>query len=198
MERGKCNTMIINGDTIQPTLGTNISVPNGMGINVNNTEVFEIGSTGIIAQQPYWNIVDQKTSGSSGGNSVQQTWTKRTLNTTQGSNTITGSSLSSDVITLPTGTYRIFVTSIFFGSATKIRLRNTTDGTTVIVGTGIVTTSSQTASNTNTLSGTFTIASTKNFELQYWSANTLTNGLGFAISSGEPEIYTQVELWKIG
>lgn len=170
---------------------------NNFGISVGGSKVGEFNSSGLMITVPYWNIVDQKASGTSGGNTVASTWTKRTLNTTQGSNTITGSSLSSDVIILPAGTYRIFATSIFVGGNTKIRIRNTTDGATVIVGTSLTSTSSQTANNVNTLSGTFTIASTKNFELQYWASNVLTNGLGIATSSGEVEIYSIVELWRL-
>lgn len=170
---------------------------NNFGVSIGGSKIGEFGSNGLMILQPYWNIVDQKASGTGGGNTVASTWTKRTLNTTIGSNTISGSSLASDVITLPAGTYRIFATSIFVGGNTKIRLRNTTDGTTTIVGTSLTSTSSQTANNVNSLSGTFTIASTKNYELQYWASNALTNGLGVATISGEVEIYSIVELWRM-
>ena len=168
-----------------------------IGIATNGILRATINSNGIMASFPYWNLVDQKNNGTSGGNTVAATWTKRSLNTTIGSNTISGSSVSSDVITLPVGTYRIFAISIFLGSNTKIRLRNTSDAITALVGTSLVSTSAQTASNVNNLLGIFTIASTKNFELQYYSGNALTNGLGSPASSGEVEIYSIVELWKL-
>jgi hypothetical protein len=168
-----------------------------LGISIGGNRVCQIDANGIQTSQPYWNIIDQKNSGVGGGNTVATTWTKRNLNTTIGINTIIGSSIVSDVMSLPQGTYRIFVNSVFFGSNTKIRLRNITDSLTTLVGTSVNSTSSQTASNVNNLSGIFAIASTKNFELQYYSGNALTNGLGFPVSSGEPEIYTQVELWKV-
>jgi hypothetical protein len=169
-----------------------------LGISIGGNRVGQIDINGIQTSQPYWNIVDQKNSGVTGGNSVAAIWTRRNLNTTIGINTIIGSSIASDTITLPPGTYRIFVSSILFGSNTKIRLRNITDSLTILVGTSVSSTSSQTASNVNNLSGVFIISGIKNLELQYYSTGALTNGLGIATSSGEPEIYTQLELWKVG
>jgi hypothetical protein len=190
----------ITGDTIEPTLGTNITVPNAMGINVGNTEVFEIGSNGILAQQPYWNIVEQQASGTNPNpsTSTATTWLARTLNTTIGNNTITSSSLSSNQFTLPSGTYQISVESYFTGGNVKLRLRNITDGVTTLYSLNGNTTTGQSSSIHPSLKGRFTISSSKVFELQYWVSNGLTNGLGYPMTSGEPEIYTQVELWKLG
>lgn len=169
-----------------------------IGVSIGGIKVAQFDSNGITSNAPYWNIVDQKPNGTGGGNTVLSTWTKRTLNTTIGLNTISGSSLASDIITLPAGTYRINIISIFFGGSVKLRFRNTTDSLTTLIGTSLVSTSAQTSCNTNTLSGIFTINSTKNFELQYYSLNSLVNGLGTPITgSGEPEIYTQIELWKL-
>jgi hypothetical protein len=36
--------LIISGDTIQPSIGTNITVPSGLGINVGSTKIGEIGA----------------------------------------------------------------------------------------------------------------------------------------------------------
>lgn len=193
--------MIINGDTIQPTSGSNISVPNGMGINVNNTEVLEIGSTGIIAQQPYWNIVDQKAANTVGGTFTQGAWQTRTLNTTIGSNTITGSSLLNNQFTLPSGTYRIFATApAYIVNRHKAKLRNITDASDTLIGTSEYAPSSGTVVTLSLIRGIFTITSSKIFEIQHQCQSTSSNTNGFGVESnlGVVEIYTVVELWKIG
>lgn len=192
--------MIINGDFLTPSVGTNITVPNGMGINVNNTEVFEIGTTGIIAQQPYWNIVEQQNSGVGGGNFTLGDWRTRVLNTTRGTNSITGSSLSSNQFTLPSGTYKIYATCPAVAvSLHKARLQNITDGITVLIGSSERTDNTDTVSTNSIVSGTFTISSQKTFELQHRCSVTVnTVGFGSPSSFSVVEVYTQVELWKLG
>lgn len=193
--------MIITGDTLQPSSGNNISVPNGMGINVNNTEVLEIGSTGIIAQQPYWNIVDQKASGTNGGTFTSGAWQTRDLNTTIGSNTIIGSSLSFNRFTLPSGTYRIFARCP--GSQVnyhKGKLRNITDSSDVLIGSSNFNLVGSGNGTDSIINGLFTISAQKTFEIQhYCTANGTNTGFGHATAiSGINEIYTTVELWKLG
>ena len=192
--------MIITGDTLQPSSGNNISVPNGMGISVSNTEVLEIGSTGIIAQQPYWNIVDQKASGTVSGTFTASAWQTRTLNTTIGSNTITDSSLSSNRFTLPSGTYRIFATApAYTVNRHKAKLRNITDSSDTLIGTSEYTAPAS-ATTCSLIKGIFTISFSKTFEIQHQCQTTSTGTTGFGVESnlGVVEIYTIVELWKLG
>jgi len=141
---------------------------------------------------------ETQASGTAGGASVQTTYTKRTLNTTVVNNI--GATLTTSVIALVAGTYRVFAISPFFNSnAVAIRLRNTTDSTTTIAGVNNYGLSP--ASVNCLLDGTFTITGTKNFEVQYYQAGAAvaTNGLGVAISSaGVSEIYTQITIEKIG
>lgn len=189
--------MRITGDTLEPSLGSNITVPNGMGISVSSTEVLEIGTTGIIAQQPYWNIVDQKANGTNGGTFTSGAWQTRDLNTTIGSNTITGSSLSSNRFTLPSGTYRIFASAT--GGAVglhKAILYNITDSSTTLIGTSELNTTANTNLTRSFISGIFNIVSQKTFEIRHQCG--VTGIYGTACNFGVPEIYTQVELWKLG
>lgn len=141
---------------------------------------------------------ETQASGTAGGASVQTTYTKRTLNTTVVNNI--GATLTSSVIALVAGTYRVFAMSPHFNSnAVSLRLRNTTDSTTTISGPNNY---SLSASGCYTqLDGTFTITGTKNFELQYYQtgAAVATNGLGVQVSSaGISEIYGQITIEKIG
>jgi hypothetical protein len=141
---------------------------------------------------------ETQASGTAGGASVQTTYTKRTLNTTVVNNI--GATLTSSVIALVAGTYRVFAMSPhFYSNAVSLRLRNTTDSTTTISGPNNY---SLSASGCYTqLDGTFTITGTKNFELQYYQTGgaVATNGLGVQVSSaGISEIYGQITIEKIG
>jgi hypothetical protein len=133
-----------------------------------------------------------------GGASVATTYTKRTLNTTV-TNGI-GATLTSSVIALVAGTYKVFAMSPFWQVVgVAIRLRNTTDSTTTIAGVNNYVSSSSGAGCYAQLDGTFTITGTKNFEVQYYcNFAQATNGLGVAINSaGVSEIYTQITIEKI-
>jgi hypothetical protein len=167
-----------------------------IGISVNGSKIAQLDSNGITANLPYWIIVDQKTNGTNGGSFTSGAWRTRDLNTTIGSNTITGSSLASNQFTLPSGTYYINSSAPGFGvNQHKIKLRNITDSSDVIIGSSENTGSSQTRSFLN---GTFTISSSKVFEIQHYGNTTSnTNGFGSASSFSVVEIYTQVELRKL-
>ena len=140
---------------------------------------------------------ETQASATAGGTSVATTYTKRTLNTTVINNI--GATLTTSVIALVAGTYRVFAMSPFFNpTAVSIRLRNTTDSTTTIAGVNAYAGSA--AGCYAQLDGTFTITGTKNFEIQYFCNNGVaTNGLGVNLSSaGVSEIYTQITIVKVG
>lgn len=140
---------------------------------------------------------ETQASATAGGTSVATTYTKRVLNTTI-VNSI-GATLTSSVIALVAGTYRVFAMSPFFNpTAVSIRLRNTTDSTTTIAGVNAY--AGAAAGCYAQLDGTFTITGTKNFEIQYFCNNGVaTNGLGVNLSSaGVSEIYTQITIVKVG
>jgi hypothetical protein len=142
---------------------------------------------------------ETQASATAGGTSVATTYTKRTLNTTVINNI--GATLTSSVIALVAGTYRVFAMSPFFNpTAVSIRLRNTTDSTTTIAGVNNYSGPTSGAGCYAQLDGTFTITGTKNFEVQYFCNNGVaTNGLGVNLSSaGVSEIYTQITIVKVG
>lgn len=141
---------------------------------------------------------EQQTAGTGPtGGILSAAWTQRPLTTTLVNN-ISGASLSSNQVTLPAGTYQVRAFSpAGCNSATwaKIRLRNVTDSTTTIVGGGL----SCSASAVNffaPLSGTFIIGGSKTFEVDIW-----TNGSGSsgsATNTGEIEVYTDLQITKVG
>ncbi len=140
---------------------------------------------------------ETQASGTAGGGSTSGSFIKRTLNTTV-SNNITGCSIAASVITLPAGTYRVLAFAPFLGgSAIKVKLRNTTDSTDAIISqNGYI--SITTVGVSIQLNGTFTIASSKNFELQYRvSVSKASDGLGSETSLGVDEIYSIVQIDKV-
>lgn len=134
-----------------------------------------------------------------GGASIASAYTKRTLNTSVINNI--GATLTSSVIALLAGTYKVYAMSPFWQvGGVAIRLRNTTDSSTTVAGVNNYVSASSGAGCYAQLDGTFTITATKNFEVQYYcTAAQATNGLGVAINSaGVSEIYTQITIEKIG
>ena len=91
--------MIISGDSISPNSGSNITVPNGMGINVGNTEVLEFASSGLLNQTPgsiiesLWSVCDGSTHVlNSGSYTIQNVTAVQTLSATY--TDINGSSIT--------------------------------------------------------------------------------------------------------
>ena len=140
---------------------------------------------------------ETQATGTSGGTNVLNTWTKRTLNTTV-INQISGCSISSSVITLGAGVYMLRATSPFvFTNNAKIRLRNTSDGSTTLVGIPGYTNSA--AGGISTIDGSFTLTGSKNFEIQYYTQLVQTAyGLGLAGGGSESEIFTTVYIQQVG
>ena len=137
-----------------------------------------------------------QSNGVSGGTNVGATWTKSMLNTTL-LNNITGCSIASSVITLTAGSYLVRASQPFYGvNNVKLRLRNTTAGTTSIFGETDFT-SADSGANAN-LIGYLVLTGSTNFELQYY-ANTVSAsvGLGVATSSGEGELYASIQIQQV-
>lgn len=108
------------------------------------------------------------------------------------------STLASNQVTLLSGTYRFrgWATA-YYVTQHKVRLQNITDGSTVALGSsGYAAATGTPDTNVVEVSGRFTIAASKAFELQHQCFTTqVTNGLGVAASFGT-EIYSQLEFWK--
>ena len=141
-------------------------------------------------------VRDEKASGTSAGDFNSGAWRTRTLNTSL-TNEISGASLSSNQIILPSGTYFIMATTpAFLVASHKAKLRNITDSSDTLIGTseycdGNITTSSF-------VFGRFTIASQKTFELQHRCSNTKAgNGFGQNSDFTVTEVYANVLIWKV-
>lgn len=134
-------------------------------------------------------------SGTAGGNSSNGT-NIRALNTEDTDNI--GISLASNQLTVPAGTYDIRASCFSYrGGMQRAQIYNATDTAILLRGINYYAEGSENNFVAAHVSGRFTIAGSKAIELQHIIATGATNGLGLALSVGT-EIYSQVEIWKVG
>ena len=144
-------------------------------------------------------VRDEKATNTSGGTFTSGAWQTRTLNTSL-TNEISGASLASNQITLPSGTYYIF------GSANigynvgnhAAKLRNITDSLDTIIGSSEYVPTGTGTSNKSYVIGRFTIASQKVFELQHQCGSTVgTDGFGVNNFFVANQVFADVQIWKV-
>lgn len=159
-----------------------------------------IGGNIAAGSNSYVLIRDQKASGTDGGASVASAWTARVLNT-EASDDDGVASLAANRVTLAAGTYECRISAPFFstpGARVKVRLRNVTDGATVLVGTNGYAVD---AGCECFIAGRFTIAAGKELEVQYYKtvaqASTGLGVNGATGADGEVEVYTVAEFRKV-
>lgn len=146
----------------------------------------------------YVEVRDEKTAGTHAGDAVAGSWATRTLNT-EHADTGNHASLAADQITLAAGTYECYIrVPAYAVGRHQARLRNKTDAVTTLVGASAVTVSSATDQADSIITGRFTIAASKAFEVQQQVASNQANGLGTASNFGETEVYTVARFWKVG
>jgi hypothetical protein len=140
-------------------------------------------------------VRDEKSSGTGGGNISTGSFITRTLNTVM-TNEISGASLTSNQIILPSGTYYINARAPAYNvDEHKLKLRNITDSSDTIIGS-----SEQNADldyDSAFLTGRFTITAEKTFELQHRFGFDAANGFGLACSFSVVEVYADVQIWKV-
>ena len=154
--------------------------------------------TGNILQN-YMRVNETQATNTAGGASLAATWITRTLNTIATGNSISGATLASNQITLPSGQYYISATAPAFAiNGHRLRVWNVSDGVIVpnLLGPGEYASSDQSRALVN---GRFTFASTKSIRIDHYTQSArVTNGLGVQVNAtGFSEIYTVVEIWKL-
>ncbi len=137
-------------------------------------------------------------SGTNGGSATAGAWNDRPLNTIDSDLNAIVTSLSSNTITLPAGTYEVSANAETNNTnITRLRLRNTADSTTPCQGVN----ASDEVVNASTPSITsciFATTASKTFKLQEWiTTNSGATALGRAVSTGESEVYAQVKIRKL-
>lgn len=186
------------GSTVQAYNANTIAVAPGTSANVLTSNGSIWTSTALPdVTEPYVLIQEQYTSGTNGGTFTSGAWRTRLLNTEVYDFALVAS-VASNQVTLLSGTYRFrgWATA-YYVTQHKVRLQNITDGSTVALGSsGYAAAIGNPDTNVVEVSGRFTIAASKAFELQHQCFTTqVTNGFGVAASFGT-EIYSQLEFWK--
>jgi hypothetical protein len=179
---------------------TSAKIADGTIVNADINASAAIASTKLSGVQGKFesqllHVRDEKGSSAHGGTSATS-YTKRDLNTSV-TNEISGASLASDQITLPSGTYYINASAPGYSCERHtIKLRNTTDSTDTILGTSEY--SGGSASTNSKIIGRFTISAQKVFEIQHKTQTVYaTLGLGVSKDMSETNIYTNVQIWKV-
>lgn len=124
-------------------------------------------------------------------------WNIREVNTLL-TNQISAS-LSSNVLTLPAGTYDVIGSAPANNSGShKIRLWNITDSTVTLIGTSEGSGSSGNIMTRSVLSGRFSISSNSQFRVEHFVTSQTGPVLGFGnSSSGVTEVYGTYKFWKV-
>lgn len=144
----------------------------------------------------YIKLVDSKATTTDGGTFTTGDWRKRTV--AEESDIGGHVAVSSSVIVLDAGTYQVSISCPAYKvGLNQARLRNTTGGTTLLVGTAENSTTIDNISTRSVIVGTITVAASQNLEIQHKCSATHSNsGFGLASDQGEAEIYTVAEFWK--
>ena len=151
------------------------------------------GDTGL--GTAYILIREEQAQNTAGGTFTSGAWRTRVLNT-EVTDTGNNASISSNQITLASGTYRAHIlVPAYFVDQHQARLYNASDGAVVLLGTSEYSPSSGAGWVTpSVIVGRFTLASSKVLEVQHQCAVTqATNGFGKA-ANFTTEIYTVVQL----
>ncbi len=190
------------------TLATRVNVGAGIfaeGVTGGDPGAGKANFTGLqIAGAPlfataYLEYRDEKSAGTHAGTFTSGAWQTRTLNV-ESSDAGGHGSLASNQITLVAGTYEAMIIAPAHATDThQARLQNITDASTTLVGIGQRNPSANGVANCSFVTGRFTIAATKVFEVQHRCTTTrATDGFGFAANVGATEVYALARFWKVG
>jgi hypothetical protein len=167
---------------------------NVIGLAINGTKRGEINTNGLQALDNVLIIEDEKPNNTDGGTFTSGAWRTRVLNSVR-VNRITGASLASNQITLPSGTYRIFASAPAAGvNRHKTRLYNVTASSKIVDGA----TEYATGGTRSIIYNEFTLSLQSLITIEH-RCDTTISASGFGIASGfsEPEIYTQVFIQRL-
>ena len=140
-------------------------------------------------------VVDQKTAGT-GPQSRVAGWNDRNLNTIL-LNTITGASLSNNVVTLPSGKYTWSASAFaFLVQGHVLQLYNSTDGVSLGQSPNCTMTSGYNGSTAISAEGGFTLSASKSIKLRHWLA-AVGDGFGSSLNTGFPNTYATLKIDKV-
>jgi hypothetical protein len=147
----------------------------------------------------YIEIRDQKAAGTDGGGFTSGAWQTRDLNT-EHADAGGHASVAANQITLAAGTYECDIEApAGVCNAHQAKLYNVTDAADTLIGTTEYTGNGNTNYTRSRITGRFTIAAQKVFEVRHQCQTTkATDGFGNSANFGVTEIYTVARFWKVG
>ena len=146
----------------------------------------------------YAYVRDEKANNTASGAFNSGAWRTRDLNT-EVFDSAGFVALAANQFTLGAGTYYIVGRAPAYNvNFNKARLRNVTDGTTVIIGSNTWTQNNQNSQLDSWVSGRVTIGAAKAFELQHFCSDSEgTTGFGRVNNlDGTIEVYAEVWIWR--
>jgi hypothetical protein len=183
--------------TNDPNSGVYSISDNVIGLSINGSKIGEINSNGVRSLGEVLIVEDQKTANTNGGTFTSGAWRTRDLNSVR-VNRITGASLSSNQITLPAGTYRIFASAPAFDcDRHKARLYNVTSAASILDGSSEFSGDGFSSMARSIISGEFTLPVQSVLTIEHRCQNTESVGFGVASNFSVPEIYTQVIMQRL-
>ena len=187
------NELVLDADA---DTSIHASTDDQIDFKVGGSDVCVMTSAGTILAPQIFHARDEKSQGTSAGNSIAGDNT-RVINTVL-TNTITGASLSSNQITLPAGTYDVIASAPAHNPARhKLFFYNNTDSVSDIRGLNADSESSGSVTTRATLKQRITISAQKVYILVHYTQSAQsTYGLGLANNNGV-EIYTDVHITKV-
>jgi len=143
-------------------------------------------------------LKDVKATTTNGGTFTATAWRTRTLNTVE--NSQAWCSLNSNQFTLAAGVYKVKATAPAYAcNSHQCKIYNISDSTNDIIGSSGYAYTSNVPTTFSFAIGILEINSSKTFELQHYCASTKTgNGFGVSANTGLDEIYSIVEIERIG
>ena len=141
---------------------------------------------------------DEKSSAVNGGAYAGGTWATRDLNKVV-TNFIPGASLTNNRIALPAGRYKVDATVPAYAINTcRAALYNVSSAAYLLYSPSERSDYSYNGYMHMRIRGEFTLATASLLEVRMWGQGTYVNGMGLASGvNGVPEIYTEVEVWKM-
>ena len=144
----------------------------------------------------YFFVRDERPSGTNGGSTTSGAWQTRVLNTAK--NSCSWASLANNRITLPAGKYYIKAEiPVLCGNGSRAAVYDNTHASYLAYSPSCYSSSGDSTSVLISLQGEITLAAQADIELRMYVQASHANGCGTASSSGAPEVYSEVRVWKM-
>jgi len=152
-----------------------------------------------VLNQPYIQAREEYSNGTSGQDAYALQWNRRFLNVLIHNVGEIAVFTSSNTINIPAGTYYCQAQGCTWQSGgSRLRVQDVTSNSTLLIGLSLQKASDDNHTEPAVLSGRFTLPAAANIQLQHWVGRNRSNGFGLPAGTDDVEIYSILELWKLG